>query len=120
MRTGDTSALYALLHPADRHHAAAMDAMRNPDPVLVPAEVLVELEGLIRFRSGAATAAHALEDLLALPNLRVAAGHHWEATLATYRRHARLSLADAVVVAQCLLHDAQPLTFDDAIRDTVP
>lgn len=119
MRIADTSALYAFFHPTDAHHEAAMAAMRDARPIMVPGEILTELEGIVRLRSGPEKATGVVEDLLNLRHVRLAGAPPWEAILACYQKHRALSLADAVVVAQCILHDASPFTFDDALRETV-
>ncbi|MGQ0536922.1 MAG: type II toxin-antitoxin system VapC family toxin [Methanobacteriota archaeon] len=116
MRVGDTSALYAFADEDDAHHPKAREALEDPDPIVVPTEILVETHNLLAFRSGAKSARAALEDILALPHIgpaeKVAFEGVWKVFLDS---GGQLSLADSIVVQTCRLLGATPLTFDRQI-----
>lgn len=113
MRVADTSALYALLDEADAHHAKAIQEVEDPEPIVVPPEILVETIDLVGYRFGHGAAQSALQDLLALSNIRRAEVVHLEAVVAVFLgAGGKLSLADAAVVQTCRALAARPLAFD--------
>jgi predicted nucleic acid-binding protein len=113
MRVADTSALYAFADEDDAHHSKALAAVEDPDPIVVPTEILVELHNLVAFRSGAGAARATLEDILSLPHVRVADRVPFDGVWALYSGPgAKLSLADAFVVQTCRSLGADPLSFD--------
>lgn len=122
MRVADTSALYALFSENDVHHEEAREALENPDPVLVPAEIWSETIALIQYRQGFEDALRAGEYLLDLPHFDVKPSvksrieDAWSLFL---NADGDLSQPDACVVALCLEEDAEPLAFDEAIGEAV-
>lgn len=112
-RVADTSVLYALVDGDDDHHGAAREALADPDPVLVPTEILVETHWTVGRRLGSDAARAALEDLLATPHVAVADPVHFEAVWRVFdEADGALSLADAFVVQTCRALGAEPLAFD--------
>lgn len=119
-RVADTSALYALFSEGDAHHERARTDMQDPEPVVVPTEILVETLGLIGVRHGPKAAFRALRDLLAIRHLAVAERVHFGAVRAVYEAHdGRLSLADAFVIQTCRVLAARPLAYDEGILRAV-
>lgn len=117
VRVADTSVLYAVLDEDDDHHDQAVGDLEDPEPILVPREILVETVDLVRHRADAGAASAALDDLLALPHVSVAEPVHVEAVQAVFDEAAGdLSLADAVVVQTCLARGADPLAYDEDVR----
>jgi predicted nucleic acid-binding protein len=120
VRVADTSALYAWADESDVHHARAWRAIEDPEPVVVPTEILVETHNLIAYRAGRAAAKNLLEDLLRLPNVSVAEQASFDAVWRVFTAPgSRLSLADAVVVQTCRATGGSPLAFDRAILRAV-
>ncbi len=121
MRVADTSALYACFVPGDAHHGLAITALERPEPILVPAEILSEVLGLLEFRHGAPFARRAGAFLRRLPHVEVQPtpdepwddlqGSAWD----TFAAGGKLSHRDAIVVAWCRKRGLQPFTFDQAI-----
>lgn len=117
VRVADTGVLYALFDEEDRHHAQARADVAEPEPILVPSEILVETAGLVRIRLGREAERTALRDLLGLPNLSMAPKVQVVAVRAVYESAGgKLSLADAFVVQTCRATGARPLAYDDDIR----
>lgn len=122
MRVADTSALYAVFVAGDAHHEAAREHIADPDPILVPAEVLGETLSLLHFRHGHAFARACGKALRALPHLEVqpTPDDPWDDLLArtweTFGATPRLSYVDCVVVAWCLRRGLDPWTYDKDLR----
>jgi predicted nucleic acid-binding protein len=114
-RIADTSALYGALVKDDAHHKDARARLAEPEAVLIPTEILVETVDLLTMRFGRDKAEDALARLLAVPHVRIAEKVHLPAVLEVYRRHRRLSLADAFVVQTCRALGASPFTYDHRI-----
>ena len=115
MRIADTSALYALFSATDAHHAAARAAMEDPEPVVVPHEILAETLSLIQHRHGFDAALAAGRFLRALRHVKVRATppRTTEDAWSAYAdAKGALSLPDATVVAWCRREGATPLAFD--------
>lgn len=120
-RVADTSALYALFDEDDAHHARARDRLAEPEPVLVPREILVETTNLLQYRFGWSATREAVGSLLDEPHVAVAGPVPVEGVWGAYERaEGVLSLADAVVVQTCRAQDAHPLAFDEAIEGRTP
>lgn len=118
-RIADTSVLYALFDEDDKHHKNAVDAIEDPDPILIPREILVETVDLIGLRENADHARYILDILTSLPHTRIADPTPFEGVQETHRRNKKLSLADATVVQTCRVHGAKPLSFDKEIERSV-
>jgi len=115
-RVADTSVLYALLSRDDAHHEKAREDVSDPEPIVVPTEILVETVDLVSYRFGKEAGPRALEGLLSLPHVRVAEKVHIDAVQRVYAEaKGRLSLADAFVVQTCRALGARPLSYDDRI-----
>ena len=115
-RVADTSALYALFSEADRFHERARRDVGDPDPIVVPTEVLVETVDLLAYRFGFPAGRRALEFLVGLPHLTVAEKVEVAAVTAIYDRAAgNLSLADSFVVQTCLALGADAMAYDRRI-----
>ncbi len=118
MRIGDTSALYAAFVAEDAHHARSRAALEDPEPVLVPTEILAETIALLQRRLGFEPARQAGAALRALPHVRLdgASPSLANAAWAEFERAGgRLSLPDAFVVAWCRAEGASPLSFDQGV-----
>lgn len=112
-RVADTSALYALLAKGDQNHDRAVDAVCDPEPILVPSTILAETIDLVKYRYGVIPGLQAMEDLMSLPHLAVADDVPFEGVRAEYERvGGRLSVADAIVVQTCRALGAKPLAYD--------
>lgn len=115
MRIADTSALYALFSEGDVHHAEARLTLQDPEPVLVPHEILAETVALVHHRVGFDAAVAAGAFLRGLPHVEVATTVQRTAAAAWGVFEAasgHLSYPDAVVVAWCRDVGATPLAFD--------
>lgn len=119
-RVGDTSALYALFDEDDDFHPPAKAALEDPEPIAVPTEILVETVDLVAYRSTERLARRGLGWLLDRPNVRIADPVHMPAVREVHRdADGELSLADAFVIQTCRALGADPLAFDEAIRQRV-
>ena len=117
MRIADTSAIIALFSALDAHHTKAKQAFADPDPILVPTEILVECIHIISRRAGRTAGVRVLQELLALPNVRPSEGVPFEGVRASFEQSdGRLSLADCFVVQSCIAFGAAPITFDKALK----
>ena len=115
-RVADTSVLYALFSEADRFHGKAIDDIGDPDPVVVPTEVLVETIDLLTYRFGFGAGREALDFLLGLPHVGIAEKVEVAAVRAIHRgARGRLSLADSFVVQTCLALGAEIVAYDQGI-----
>jgi predicted nucleic acid-binding protein len=120
MRVADTSALYALFAADDAHHEAARAAFANAQPILLPAEILVETLGLIAHRSGRKMAHEAARFLRQLPHVEIQPtpdepwddiqGAAWSAF------EAGLPYPEAIVAAWCRKRGLASLTFDSRLE----
>lgn len=118
MRVADTSALYPLFDEDDGHHERARRALGNPEPIAVPSEILVETVNLIEYRFGWQAAKRSAASLLDKPHVSRADPVPVEGVRQAFEAaEGELSLADAVVVQSCRMQGAQPLAFDEAIRE---
>lgn len=120
-RVADTSVLYAFFDADDVHHDAAVSDLGDPEPIVVPTEVLAETIDLVVDRALHEVASAALEDLLALPHVSVMGERvHVSAVQDIYQdAGGALSLTDAFVVQACRVLGARPLAYDDAIVERV-
>ena len=115
-RVADTSVLYALFSDADRFHERAVKDVGDPDPIVVPTEVLVETIDLLTYRFGFHAGRRALEFLLELPHVGLAEKVEVAAVRAVYEAaKGRLSLADSFVVQTCLTLGTGALAYDRQI-----
>ena len=115
-RVADTSVLYALFSEGDRFHSRAKDDVGDPDPLVIPTEVLVETIDLLAYRFGSEAGRKALDSLLGLPHVRVAERVELPPVRRIYEAaRGRLSLADAFVVQTCVALGADPLAYDEDI-----
>lgn len=115
-RVADTSALYALFSEVDRFHTKAVEDVSDPDPIVVPTEVLVETVDLLRYRFGFAAGRRSLDFLLDLPHVSIAEKVEMAAVKAIYGgAKGRLSFADSFVVQTCLALGAKALAYDRQI-----
>lgn len=116
VRVVDTSALVAFISKDDAHHKKAVDAFRDPDPVLLAHEILAETVDFLDGRFGFDRARDAAYDILNLRNIRIAPPIHIAAALAHYERNqGKLSFADCVAVETARSWAAPVLTFDKGI-----
>lgn len=116
VRVADTSALVAFVSKEDAHHSKAVKAFREPDPVLLPQEILTETVDFLDGRFGFKTARDAAYDILNLRNIRIAPPIHVAAALGHFERNqGKLSFADCVVVETARSWAAPALTFDKGI-----
>lgn len=118
LRVADTSFLYALFSKSDEFHARAIEQVRLPDPLVIPAEILSETLALIHYRQGFSAGRASGEWLRSQGLIRI--GIPTRKLLARAWRvyvsgRGRLSYPDSVVLAWCSEHDATPLAFDSAI-----
>ena len=115
-RVADTSALYALFSDVDRFHRRAVSNVGDPDPLLIPTEILVETIDLLAYRFGSAAGRSALASLLRLPHVSVAERVELPPVRRIYERaRGRLSLADCFVIQTCVALGADPLAYDKGI-----
>lgn len=113
MRIADTSALYAFLVETDAHHAKAVDAIADPEPIAIPTEILVETIQLLAHRFGWVAGRGALDALLSLAHVGIAEKVTFEAVRQVHAASkGKLSLADSFVVQTCRAIGAAPLAFD--------
>lgn len=114
----DTSFLYALFSSTDHFHDKARRAAEKGAPIAVPPEIFSETLALIQYRQGfdRAKAAGAwirdqghIEVGLGSPAIR---DKSWRIFGVG---KGRLSYPDAVVLAWCEAHAAEPLAFDESI-----
>lgn len=113
MRVADTSALYAFLVETDGRHKKAATALTDPEPIVVPTEILVETVHLLAYRFGWAAGRTALDALLALPHVGVAEKVSFDAVRQVHAANkGRLSLADSFVVQTCRVLGATPIAYD--------
>lgn len=119
MRVADTSCLYGAFIAEDAHHERARLAIGDPEPILIPTEILSETIALLRLRKSFAAAHAAGSALRALPHARVEGASTAIAAQAWTefeRARGKLSLPDAFVVAWCRAEHASPLSFDREIN----
>lgn len=115
-RVADTSALYALFSENDQFHERAARDVGDPDPIVVPTEILVETVDLLAYRFGFKAARQALRYLLGLPHVSLSEKVEFGAVLDVYEgAKGALSLADAFVVQTCLVLGAGALAYDRRI-----
>lgn len=115
-RVGDTSALYALFSEADRFHERAVRDIGEPDPIVIPTELLVETVDLLAYRFGFTAATRALKFLLQLPHVSLSERVEFGAVSEIYERaRGALSLADSFVVQTCVALGAAALAYDRRI-----
>lgn len=117
----DSSFLVACFHQGDRHHASAratLDRIRAREwgPALLHEYVLLEVVTVLAARKDQATANAAADALLQAAEVEVVAGvETFRDALAIFtgQKRARLSFADASVVALCRARGvAEVATFD--------
>lgn len=117
----DTSWLYALLAPADAHHADAMQQAATADRLIVPAIIFTEwiqLASIRLRRTRSRREAH--EEVLAIarqfletPSVHVVERPSIHQALDAMARHAaHLSFPDAAAVIAARMLDEPILTFD--------
>lgn len=118
-RVADSSFLVALFDEDDHRHGSAWERAEDPDPVLVPPEVLTETLGVMQARYGHGVADGIWEGLGTIPTVVHLNSTRQENVAPVFREAGgALSWTDAAVVAHCLREDAEPLCFDDAIEET--
>lgn len=109
----DTSLLVASFDQADPRHAEARKRMDAAATLVVPTEILVELQGVLKAKAGRAAAVAALEDLMRLQNVLWAECCDFRQAHEIYRAEKPLSFPDAIVVQQALARKMDLLSFDD-------
>jgi len=113
-RVGDTSALYALFSQEDEFHERAVVEVGEAEPLVVPAEILVETVDLIAYRFTFEAAKQALAYVLNLPHVSVADRVELGAVQGVFEgAQGSLSLADAIVVQTCVALGAGALAYDE-------
>lgn len=119
MRIADTSVLYALFSRNDFHHKEAVNEVKNPETILIPAEIWSETMSLIHYRQGFDVAVKAGKALLDLPHVELLSSRMdiirtcWD----VYQKaKGKLSFPDCVVLGWCKDKKSTPLTFDKNIR----
>lgn len=121
VRAADSSALYALVVTEDAHHRRALEAFADPEPIVIPTEILIETIDLLQYRFGWTRARAALDDILALPHVSLADKVRIEPVRTLHAdAKGKFSLADAFVVQTCRATGAVPLSYDEDIRRLVP
>lgn len=117
-RVADTSFIITFFDRDDPRHEAARDLARDPEPIVVPPEVLGETLGVVHARHGYDLALGILDGLYGMPNLSLAGEAAPVAAGKVYREgEGPLSWVDAAVVARCRGDEAEPLAFDEDIRE---
>lgn len=81
--------------------------------MVVPTEILVELQGVLKAKAGRAAADAAVDDLIRLPNVLWAECCDFRQAHEIYRAEKALSFPDAIVVQQALTRRMDLLSFDD-------
>lgn len=113
-RVADTSWLYALYDETDAHHAAAVEALAHPAPIVLAGEVATEAMGLWRHRLGREAARACFDDIRGRPNIEMA--HETDAhDAARLMDEVGGSFVDAVVLWHCRRLGIPPLTFDQRL-----
>lgn len=116
-RIADSSFLIAAFHESDRFHRAARKHLADPEPILVPAEVVGETLGVVQARYKFPAAYVIWEETHKLGHVRFATQAAPQQTAEVWRRNRRgLSWVDACVVAWCRLENAKAITFDPRIE----
>lgn len=122
MRIADSSALYAVIVERDTHHEQARAALEDPEPIVIPSEIMAETVALLQMRLGFEKARAAGAGLRATPQVRVEGSSAaivngaWEIFEGA---RGKLSLPDSFVVAWCRSEGASPLTFDREIEQAL-
>lgn len=109
----DTSLLVASFDRRDPRHEEARKRMGEAATLVVPTEILVEVQGVLKAKAGRAAADAALEDLMRLQNVLWAECCDFQQAAEIYRAEKPLSFPDAVVVQQAIRRKMELLSFDD-------
>ena len=109
----DTSLLVASFDRADPRHAEARKLLEAASTLVIPTEILVELQGVLKAKAGRAAADAALLDLMRLQNVLWAECCDFRQTYDIYSSEKALSFPDAIVVQQALARKMDLLSFDD-------
>lgn len=116
-RVADTSFVITFFDRDDPRHETARDLARDPEPIVVPPEVLGETLGVVHALHGYDLALGILDGLHGMPNLSLLEKASPMATGEVFRDAGTLSWVDAAVVARCREEDADPLAFDPDIEE---
>ncbi len=116
-RVADSSFLITLLDTEDPRRPGAQAIATEPAPILVPAEVVSEMIGVIHARAGYPSAQRLWDGLGEMGNVvHLNTTHQEDVAPIFLAAEGRLSWVDAAVVAHCLREDAEPLCFDQDIE----
>ncbi len=114
----DSSFLIALFDEDDHRHERAWGQAEEPEPLLVPPEVLTETLGVMHARFDYGIADGIREGLGKIPtvvHLNTTPQEHIGQIF--QEANGVLSWTDAAVVAHCLVEEAEPLCFDSDIEE---
>lgn len=116
-RVADSSFLIAALDETDPRQDQARKLMADPEPILVPPEVVGETVGVVQARYDHGHARRVWEALGRLDNLVHLNTTRMEDVAPIFLdAEGDLSWTDAAVVAHSLVEDAEPLCFDEGIE----
>lgn len=114
----DSSFLIALFDEDDHRHGTAWGQAEEPEPLLIPPEVLTETIGVMHARFDYRIADGIWEGLGRIPTVVHLNSTTQERIGPIFQEeNGALSWTDAAVVAHCLTEDAQPLCYDPAIDE---
>lgn len=115
-RVADTSFLITLLDKKDTRRADALRWASDPEPILIPTEVLGEALGVLHRRAGYGTASAAWRAIIQLDNVELLETTEVELIADVFAREGgKLSWVDASVVVACETRAATALCFDEDI-----
>lgn len=119
-RVADSSFLIALFDRKDARQDAARRLLREPEPIVIPVEVLGETLGVVHRRVGFEAAKAVWRALINTDNVEILETADVEAvTEAFHGAKGKLSWVDAAVVVTCRMESATPLCFDEHIARAV-
>ncbi|MBI4392220.1 MAG: PIN domain-containing protein [Euryarchaeota archaeon] len=119
-RVADTSFLITLFDERDPRHALACEIAEEPEPIVVPLEVLGETLGVVHLRRGFDVARAIWADLGKIPHMEFLETGEGAATAEIFAgANGALSWVDSAVVARCKMLGASPLCYDDDILAAV-
>jgi predicted nucleic acid-binding protein len=119
-RVADSSFIIALFDESDERQQMAQGWASDPEPIVVPAEVMAETMVVVHRRKGVAAALDIWNQLILLPHVAFLETSETERAAKVFSSaKGKLSWVDAVVVARCREGDLKPLSFDAHIERAV-